>query len=131
MFLNSCSPRNGNSFKSSVISHIADFRSRLFSSTKLLRELVSFERNFILYVKKNVYPPPFFVLGVRGKAYCYPPTSNLDRGPTASSFSCLAVNPGGADRLNSHDSMPLPLLEKKSACHYLTPATYFILFNNS
>jgi hypothetical protein len=33
---------------SSVISHLADFRSRSFSSTKLLRELISFERNFIL-----------------------------------------------------------------------------------
>ena len=48
MFLNSCSPRNGKSFMSSVISHLADFRSRLFSSTKLLKELISFERNFIL-----------------------------------------------------------------------------------
>jgi hypothetical protein len=46
--LPSCSPRNGKSFMSSVISHLADFRSRLLSSTKLLRELISFERNFIL-----------------------------------------------------------------------------------
>jgi hypothetical protein len=56
-----------------------------------------------------------YIQGVGGwgqGTYCCPPTSNPDRGSTASMFSCLAMHtpniaisskPRGLNRLNCHD----------------------------
>jgi hypothetical protein len=89
---------------------------------------------------KKMFTPPFH-LGVGGwgqGTYCCPPTSNPDRGSTASMFSCLAMHtpniaisskPRGVDWLNSHDSMPLPLLENNmSECLPLPHPSHLFYF---
>ena len=87
-----------------------------------------------------MFTPPFR-LGVGGwgqGAYCCLPTSNPDRGSTASMSSCLAMHtpnitisskPREVDWLNSHDSMPLPLLENNmSECLPLPHHSHLFYF---
>jgi hypothetical protein len=93
----------------------------------------SFFFTFPIYFLQDLELPPRSkfrsVVGGWGQGtYCCPPTSNPDRGSTASMFSCLAM-PRGVDWLNSHDSMPLPLLENNmSECLPLPHPSHLFYF---